>query len=432
MAEPLSWQAEAIAQHIDLLRRRKAVLEASGTGFGKTYVAGFVAKHYGLPVCVVCPKAVISAWERAMADCGVEVIFATNYEQVKSKKFQHGRWKIKNRVFEWNIPANALLIFDEVHRCKTRTSQNSKILIASMRIPNRVMMMSATVAESPLHLFSIGGVLGLHNFNDPGPSYWEWIHRNGCKKDGFGMVFHGSAETLHRLNRQIFPSRGHRVRTQDIVDFPENKIETLAVDIGNVKKYALLLEKLADLEEKRENDSLDGGDLTDLLRARQEAELYKAPVMADLAIELVEEGHSVPIFVNFRDTLALVEEKLVKAKIPISKIYGGQTASERECHRVAFQEDLNRVVVCMIQAGGVGIDLHDITGKHPRVSLVSPGFNAVDLKQALGRSCRAGGQSKTVQRIVTAAGTIEKRVENKVKKKLANIDKINDGDLSLI
>lgn len=87
-------------------------------------------------------------------------------------------------------------------------------------------------------------------------------------------------------------------------------------------------------------------------------------------------------------------------------------------------------MLSMISAGGVGISLHDQTGDAPRVSIISPGFSAVELRQALGRIHRSGGKSPARQYIVFAGGTIEDSVRNAVRNKLNKLDLLNDGDMS--
>jgi len=76
--------------------------------------------------------------------------------------------------------------------------------------------------------------------------------------------------------------------------------------------------------------------------------------------------------------------------------------------------------------------LHDSEGSFPRVSLISPTFSAIDLKQALGRVHRADSRSKSIQKIVFAAGTVEDKVCHAVRRKLNNIDLINDDELNPI
>jgi SNF2 family DNA or RNA helicase len=65
------------------------------------------------------------------------------------------------------------------------------------------------------------------------------------------------------------------------------------------------------------------------------------------------------------------------------------------------------------------------------VSLINPSFSAVHVKQAMGRIHRAGG-TKSVQRFILAAGTLEERVYRKVQAKIGNIGLLNDGDLSIL
>jgi len=145
-----------------------------------------------------------------------------------------------------------------------------------------------------------------------------------------------------------------------------------------------------------------------------------------MAEDLLEEGKSVAIFVCFRDTLDRIAEDFPQAAL----IYGEQDAEERERAIASFQSNDKRLVVATIQAGGVGVSLHDLHGRHPRVSLICPTYSAVDLKQALGRIHRNGARTPCIQRILFAADTVEERVRRKVKKKIDNIQAINDGDLT--
>ena len=133
------------------------------------------------------------------------------------------------------------------------------------------------------------------------------------------------------------------------------------------------------------------------------------------------------VFVSFRETLEALAQQLRRSDISI--IRGGQSQTERDEQIDLFQSNKHRVCLCMIQAGGVGVSLHDTTGTHPRVSLLTPAYNATELKQALGRIHRAGGKTPVLQKIVFVAGTIEESACRAVKKKLENIQLLNDGDL---
>jgi hypothetical protein len=80
-----------------------------------------------------------------------------------------------------------------------------------------------------------------------------------------------------------------------------------------------------------------------------------------------------------------------------------------------------------MEAGGISVNLHDIHGNHPRVSLINPNFSGRNLKQVLGRVWRDGGKTPSVQRIMFAANTIEEKIATKLKQKLINMDIVNDG-----
>jgi len=109
-------------------------------------------------------------------------------------------------------------------------------------------------------------------------------------------------------------------------------------------------------------------------------------------------------------------------------IYGTQQDRDGEIAR--FQRDGTRVIIVMIQAGGVAISLHDLNGTYPRVALIMPHHRAEYFKQGLGRIWRAGAKSKAIQKIVLASGTTEERVYAAMKRKIGNLDTLNDSDMA--
>ena len=52
------------------------------------------------------------------------------------------------------------------------------------------------------------------------------------------------------------------------------------------------------------------------------------------------------------------------------------------------------------------------------------------MRQCTGRVWRESSKSKSIQKIIFAANTVEERVCESVNKKLDNLDLLNDGDLS--
>ena len=95
------FQKRGYKELYNILFENRVALEASGVGYGKTVVACKVAKKLGYPVAIVCPKTIIPDWERTAEACGVNTIFITNPEMLKSKKIKYGKWAVKNRKYQW-------------------------------------------------------------------------------------------------------------------------------------------------------------------------------------------------------------------------------------------------------------------------------------------------------------------------------------------
>lgn len=418
-ASPLPHQLPALARHVEVLNKHHATLEASVPGFGKTFVACFLANYLGRQLAVLCPKSVIPHWTHAAELCGTRVFFVTNYEQAKLEKFKHGRWVRKNRVYEWLLPKDTLLVFDECHRCKDRTTQNAKLMTAARTQGIKTFAASATAAKDPLDLYALGGLLGLHEYVD----FLGFCFRHGVVKGAFAFEFRGGKPALDRLNKMMFPEHGYRASYDDIPGFPENTIIPVPVEIEHPRKIDELYEEAERLEQLKAEATEP---VVIRLRARQLSELGKIPHFVEMIKDALAEGQSVAVFVNFLETLDQLAEKFPRAAV----VRGGQSAAQRQVEIEAFQNDKARVILCQAQAGGVGISLHDTRGEFPRVSLISPPDGAVQLIQILGRIRRAGAKSPAIQKIVFAENTVEKRVRAAVERKAANIETINDGDLS--
>jgi len=399
-----------------ILSDKKVALEASGTGYGKTVIACLVAKKLGYPIAVVCPKTIIPDWERTAAACGNEVIFIKNPEKVKSSAFTFGRWIVKNRKYQWQLPPKCLFIWDEVHRCKNWKTQNSKLLVATTRCDFRVLMMSATIATSPMDMYAVGMVLGFH---DGSSDWFHWMHQHGVRRGTFGFEFKGGDKALKRLHEKLFPEYGHRELTTEIPGFPKNQVKVLSVETGKTKQIQAALDELSLI--RKEDMALP---IVDQLRARQTVELLKVPAIADLTRDYLSTGNSVVVFLNFKESIRQLATSL---NVPCI-ITGDETGEERDLNIELFQTNHEKVIICQMQCGGVGISLHDLHGR-PRVALVSPSFSAVDLVQSLGRIHRANSKSPAVQRILVASGTIEENVRKKVEAKIDNLNKLMDSDL---
>jgi superfamily II DNA or RNA helicase len=417
--------------------KNKAALDGSDTGAGKTYTAVGVARELEMNIAVVCPKAVISSWNKVIKDhFGMKPIFVLNYESVKTGKYKDiGVWKKISRTsnreyFQWNIPKNTLLVFDESHRLKGHGTQNSEIAMQAKKQGYTILCCSATNAINPIELKTVGFITGLYKSG----KWTNFLREHGCEQGRFGWEFSGDKDVLKKLHADLFLDRGVRVRREDIKGFPDSEViaEAYNIDEQSEKELKKIYEEM-----DRELTNLRAickntkeykiNAMTIMLRARQQAELIKVPLFVEMAEDAIENGMSVVLFVNFSETVRALSKRLETNCV----VWGENKGNEREKHIADFQADKKRVIIVNIKAGGAGLSLHDLNGNYPRISLISPTPSAVDLRQALGRVWRDGGKTKSLQKIIFAANTVEEEVCEKVKLKLTSLDTINDGDVSI-
>lgn len=420
-------QKESLDVLISALEKHGAALDSSDVGTGKTLKAVEISRLCNNKPLVVCPKSVIPSWKATFEEQGVAYLDVLNYEKLRTGRTEWGEWEtdrgVKKFVFDDRVQ---FLIWDEVHKCKGRVTQNGKLLLSGKGICN--LMLSATAAEDPTELKNIGYLLNL--FDDP-RKFIPWAKMHGCYLDPWRNLKFATSkrdEVLTKLNQEIYSDRGHKVTRHEMGDFfQETKITTEPVDFGDEGKiqkiYEAMEEELIALEESRESDNPAAAALTAQLRARQEIELLKVPVLAEMAKDYYENDLSVAIFLNFDASIESCQN-LIREEVGL--IWGKQTGAERQEIIKRFQADELRFVVCNVAAGGVGVSLHDLNGNFPRVALISPSWNAKDIIQVTGRVDRAGGKTPSIQRILFGEGTVEDEIRKSVNKKLANLQTLHN------
>lgn len=437
---------------IESLRNNRVALDSSDTGVGKSIMASIAAKNLDVPVFVICPKAVIPAWDRWFKHFGITKYIVINYEKlVRGKSNKYLKWVLPKGTdtyiakFRNNIPTETLFILDECHRCKALESLNSELHMSCKDGGFYILNLSASAATTPLEMKSIGYVLGTHNYRDPNhykrhycaPLGAEWTGRFGTMTwDPNSDKCRNSMEKLHHDLYNVRKVAFRLTREQMGTYFPETQLSSDALDMGvngqQIQRvYDQMERELSMLEEHTKNYSEHFFAI--LMKARRHAELLKVPTIVQMIEDYVSEGMSVAVFVNFTETIDAIDKRLKKQKKfdnKISYIRGGQSTKVRQEEIDKFQSDESHVMLSNIFAAGVGISLHDVNGLRARSSIISPGFSAIAILQAFGRVWRQGGKSKSIQRVVFAAKTIEEKACDRLRARLGNLNLLNDGDLT--
>ncbi len=410
------------------LTLNNAALDSSDTGTGKTVCAVEVTKALGKKAFVICPKIVIPSWEKTLKEQGASLIGVINYEKLRTGRTRFGHWSNKNFIF--TIPDDALIIWDEAHRCQGMWSKNAKMMISAKKWQN--LLLSASACEDPTEMRASGFILGLHCLSN----FYNWAKARGCYINPWGALEFKQNErwALDCINQELYPKRGDRMTRADLKEFfKDTRIVTDPLDFGDSGKIQKIYDEmdaeLTTLEQKAQGDSKNKAaqKLVAQLRARQAVELAKVPATVEIIEDELHAGNSVAVFVNFDATLEAIGQRL---KISYGVIKGGQKEGDREKAVENFCGDRTHVILCNIAAGGLGVSLHDVHGNRPRTALISPSYNAKDMLQTIGRVDRAGAKTDSVQRILFAAGTVEEKVETSVRAKLKNISDLHEKALT--
>jgi superfamily II DNA or RNA helicase len=446
----LEYQQEHINNIIRILNTNNTCLDASDTGTGKTYSAISSCIILNLRPIIICPKSVIATWRNVCNYFNEKLNpLIVNYETIKNGKIYKNDKKIKAdfinitrnkkehiEKIEFNFEKskiisqleNIIFIFDEVHRCSNLESDNCILLISAKETNKKILLLSATIADYPEKFKPFFYVL---NFINPS----QVKNKNIDYKKYIDIVdswITRDYKPMVRIYNMLYPDRASRVRIDVLGDmFPQTQINATPYTLSSKraleieKEYKKLAIELDEIKNKKNKDNINPLTLT--IRSHQRIEILKIPIFLELANDFIQNKFSVVIFVNFTQTLKTLAEMLHTDSV----VYGEQDYEDRIRIIEDFQSNKTNIIILNIKAGGVGISLHDVYGGHPRISIISPTWNSLDLVQALGRIHRAGGKTKSLQRIIYVANTVEERIAEKLKIKLKNINSINNGDLDL-
>jgi len=424
----LDYQVLHVQNLVGSIEKNNIAIDTSDTGCGKTYCALAVCKHLNLSPIIICPKSIISNWKNIAKIFDVKPVFACNYETLRRGKYYTDE-ELSNRVacpylkfnkrekkFTWyKLKANNIIIFDEVHFCKKKTTLNGKLLISSL--PYKKLLLSATLIDSISSFEIFTYVLG-------------WCN-NIKKTKKYLLAETHNLKSFDYVSSKLYPKYASRISIKELGDkFPQNNIiidsyndgnfKLIDEEYNNIKEY---YKKLDDKQEKLNKSNL----LVDISFSRQKIELYKIEIIIDLTYQYIQNNYSIVIFVNFHNTLEMLSNLLDTKCV----IHGKQTFEERKDNIRRFQKNQDKIIICNICAGGQSINLNDIHGDHPRISLIVPSYSSTQLVQALGRIHRAGSKTPATHRIIFCSNTVEEHIAKKLKEKVNNLASLNDNDLGI-
>ena len=416
-------------------RSNKVILDGSDPGTGKTYTSIALCKQLNLRPFIICPKTIMSTWSYVCKLFNIVPLGIVNYESIKSGKYYDINGKRcaceyidviqldeNNVEFKWKLPKNSIIIFDEVHKCKNHKSLNGKLLLSTID-QWKILMLSGTLADKPESFHIFGYMLRFYKSMRQASN---WI--KGMIREDMSAIT-TNKNKLSAINKKLYPDKGSRMRISELGSkFPENQVSADCYHISdkNKKEVNKHFQTFTECDTKLKSaltENKNADILKALIKARQQLEVIKIPIIKDLVEDYTDNGYSVVIFVNFTETI-----KVLSKMLGVTCIVNGEESVESRNENIRkFQNNECNIIICNI-AITEGLDLHDLHGV-PRVSIISPSFRSDQLAQALSRIHRAGAKTPAFQRIIYCAGTCEEIICNRLKEKLKFMAKLNDNDL---
>ena len=372
-----------------------------GVGTGKTLTSIWTAQLWeSKKILVVCPSSAFSAWERDLSlytnysfdflvgsgkDRKAKLkkkkdIYIVNYEGLKTIfcNLMKGKgWKINYQTFIYNF---GLLILDEVHKCQSYKSLQSKICLQLSKMAKNVVGLTGTAVDSSLlEVFNIYKVVDLgralgdnfffYRMNYFKPGMFEWTLKPGSEKKIMDQM---SRSTLSFERKECFdlPELQEVVRTiepsKEFLDLQHRIIMEEKLKIGNSITIDL---------GSRGDDSAEGLSKqkirSHLLRELPGGFLYykgedgvrrayhlKKNAKLEALLDLLDDTtDKIIIFYLYTEEGDMIQSALTANKHKYISIRGGQKIGERTGQVKKFQTDKSiKYAVVQQSAGAEGWD----------------------------------------------------------------------------
>lgn len=437
---------------ITSIRINKVTLDGSDTGTGKTYTTIAICYQMNLRPFIICPKIMIKIWMDVCKYYNVKPLAIVNYETIKNGKFYDDYERVeckyiiynkgdnckKKQMYQWNLPKNVLIIFDEAHKCRNPKSLNGILLKSTLNTrDSKILLLSATISDKIKNFALFGLMLGFYkNMNQANNWLKGKIIEDQCNLD--------NRNGLSAINKAIYPQKGSRMSISELGEkFIKNEVDANCYPIDNEKKklieeYYEKYRKASTQEYKEVDQNLPENSeklsvkkknnaeaLVKMLKYRQKIEELKIPLYVEIAKEYLEEEISVVIFMNFKKNIEIIAKILNTRNL----IQGEVGIDNRNAIIDNFQSNKENLIICN-SAAIDGISLHDLHGKR-RAAIISPMLSSSNLIQVLGRINRKGTKTVPIQKIIFAADTVEEKICIKLKEKLNFLSKLNTEIIKL-
>lgn len=445
---------------------------ADPPGAGKTAQAVSAARNTGaLPALVIAPKSTLISWGREVERWwpGIPVYVVSGTKKQRTKIFEEAQKEPGFVIINWEsvrlhsrlapygsmrltpehrtdkelnqIPFR-LIIADEAHRMANPTSIQTRAVWHLGDQDSVEYRWALTGTPMTKQIDTIWSVLRFLN-KEEHPSRVAFIDRYALTR----IVSWGSGIEVVGINRQnqeefqeIFKPRFRRmpkeiilpqlppiVRTRRYLEMSdvqrrcyeemaeEMVAETESGDLLIAANPAVKMLRMVqfssaavDFVQNSAVSEEEGVDDPQLPRPRLIDPSNKLDAIMDDIPDWMEADESVAVFAMSRQLIEMLQIRLDKKDIAYSVIKGGQTPKRRQSNIDDFQNGITKIILVVIQAGGVGLTL-----TAARIgAFLQRSWSFIDNHQAEGRLHRIGSEIHASIEIVdyVSEGTVDETV----------------------
>lgn len=417
----------------------KFKIDYSPTGSGKTYATLAVAQAFGLNVFVVSPVTLQQKWISVAHQYGI-YIRTMSYETLRGTGsgylshgllYKEGKNYIPTEGLVELLEQGFLVVFDECQKlkndslntraatavaCQVQQSSNSFMMLISATPFDKVEMCANVMSVLG---FDIKGSIITHNNMTPkkseiSPNLLAWLKSENCptvQKNIDGLRKKEFQHILYLCYMKTVKSKYAFSMSSFMTEF-DVKFYNGYFNFGEHEKtlveiYQDLVKTIDANRAKKEKI-----DMEKLSNSLVEIEELKTYIIEKLMKHVLEHtNNSIIVGLHYIQNITYLADAF-KEYQPAILTGNAKLTKQNMRHQIIerFQSGQTRIIICTIQVGGVGIDLHDTVGDRPRVVMTSADYRAIDLAQMLGRVRRVGMKSPAMGFLVYCNALDEKSI----------------------
>ena len=341
---------------------QRATLVAFEPGVGKSQVAISCLNPTKKNI-IVCPASLVANWKKELE------LWNCKLSNVEIKSYNSINW----------LDECDTLILDEAHLVKNPQANRTINVSYVAKQAKRIIALTAT----PI-LNRYQELIDIMNLMD------------------ISKQISSNIDNLTKANLLL------RVKLQDVIELPEPKFQESQIELSDTQEIIDIQEEINSLYEECDNDFDKMWDnysmilVGQLSKIRRHVGISKIGEAIKQVNEQLQEEPDEPIIIFGHHKLVL--EALAETfNAPL--LYGGTSLKKRNEYVEEFQAGKHKVIVCSIQAAGVGLTLT----KARKVFFVEMPWTNAEYEQAYGRSYRKGQARQVIVTNLISSHQIDQR-----------------------